>query len=94
MKIFKNINYPLKIRRTHSDAESINIPPFKNIFYNRSVNINSLNVDATSYAIFVEPNKNNLPNLTISSGELLIIDKDSVVLDNITILNGGVMRVI
>ena len=94
MKIFKNINYPLKIRRTYGDAEDINIPSFKNIFYNRSVNINSLNIDATSYAVFVEPNKNNLPNLTISSGQLLIIDKDSVILDNITILSGGEMRVI
>ena len=94
MKIYKNIPYPLKIRKTPTDSEDINIWSYRDVVYNRSVDINSLNVDATSSVTFTEPIKTKIPNLTINSEELLLIDKDAIILDTITISNGGEMRLI
>ena len=94
MKIYKNISYPLKIRKTPTDSEDINVWSYKDVVYNRSVDISSLNVDATSSVTFTDPIKTKIPNLTINSGELLLIDKDTIILDTITISNGGEMRLI
>ncbi len=94
MKIFKNLSYPLKIRKIQNEIEDIIIWNNKDVFYNRSVNINNLDIDSSSKAIFIEPVKNNISNITINSGDLLIIDKDTIILDTIIISNGGGMRVI
>ena len=94
MKIYKNIPYPLKIRKTPTDSEDINVWSYKDVVYNRSVDISSLNVDATSSVTFTDPIKTKIPSLTINSGELLLIDTDAIILDTITISNGGEMRLI
>ena len=94
MKIYKNLSYPLKIRKLSTDSEDINIWSYRDVVYNRSVDINSLNIDATSSVTFTEPIKTKIPSLTINSGELLLIDKDTIILDTITISNGGEMRLI
>jgi hypothetical protein len=94
MRIARNITYPLKIRKSYDDPEDINVWSYRDIVYNRSVNINSLYVDNTSSVTFTEPIKTKIPSITINSGELLLIDKDSIVLDTITISSGGEMRII
>jgi hypothetical protein len=94
MKIFKNLSYPLKIRKTQNEAEDIIIWNNKDVFYNRVVNINNLDIDSSSKAIFITPVKNNITNIIVNSGDLLIIDKDTIILDTIIISNGGGMRVI
>lgn len=94
MKIIKNINYPLKIRKTPTDSENINIWNYKDVVYNRSMNIASLNVDSTSSVTFTEPIKTQIPSLTINSEELLLIDRDCIIMGDIIIENGGEMRVI
>jgi hypothetical protein len=94
MKIYKNLTYPLKIRKTSNDPEDINVWGYRDVFYNKSVNINSLEVDSTSSVTFIEPIKNKITNLQINSGELLLIDKDTIILDTITISSGGEMRLI
>lgn len=94
MKIYKNLSYPLKIRKIPSDSEDINIPSYKDIVYNRSVDISSLNIDSTSSVTFTEPIKTKIPSITINSGELLLIDKDTIILDTITISSGGEVRII
>jgi hypothetical protein len=94
MKIYKNLTYPLKIRKSYNDSEDINVWSYKNVFYNRSVNINSLNVDSTSSINFVEPLKAKIPDITIKLGELLLIDKDTIILENVVIQNGGEMRIL
>jgi hypothetical protein len=94
MKIYKNLTYPLKIRKSYNDPEDINVWSYKNVFYNRSVNINSLKVDSTSSVSFIEPLKTKLPNITIKSGELLLIDKDTIILEDVVIQSGGEMRII
>ena len=94
MRVYKNINYPLKIRKTPTDSEDINVWGYRDVVYNRSVDINSLNVDNTSSITFVEPLKNKITNLQINQTELLLIDKDTIILDTVVILNGGEMRLI
>ena len=94
MKIFKNLSYPLKIRKTQNEVEDIIIWNNKDVFYNRVVNINNLDIDSNSKAIFITPVKNNITNIIVNSGDLLIIDKDTIILDTIIISNGGGMRVI
>jgi hypothetical protein len=94
MKIYKNLGFPLKIRKTSNDPEDINVWSYKNVFYNKSVNINSLKVDNTSSVTFIEPIKNKITNLQINSGQLLLIDKDTIILDTIIISSGGEMRLI
>lgn len=93
MKTIKNI-YPLKIRKTSDDAEDINVWSYKDVVYNKSVNINSLNVDNLSSVSFTEPSKARISSVTVNSGELLLIDKDTIVLDTITIASGGEIRII
>ena len=94
MKIYKNINYPLKIRKIPTDSENINIWNYRDVIYNRSVDISSLDVDSTSSVTFTEPLKAKIPNLTVNSGELLLIDMDCVIMDEVRIANGGEMRII
>jgi hypothetical protein len=94
MKTYKNIGYPLKIRKSYNDSEDINVWSYKNVFYNKSVNVNSLNVDNTSSINFIEPLKTKIPDITIKSGELLLIDKDTIILENVVIQNGGEMRIL
>lgn len=94
MKVYNNISHPLKIRKTNTDLEDINVWSYKNVFYNTSVNVNSLNVDSTSSINFVEPLKAKIPNMIIKSGELLLIDKDTIILEDVVIQNGGEMRII
>ena len=94
MRIYKNLGYPLKIRKSYTDSEDINAWSYKDVVYNRSVNISSLNVDNTSSVTFIDSLKVKIPSITINSGELLLIDKDAILLDTITISSGGEMRVI
>jgi len=94
MRIYKNINYPLKIRKTPTDSEDINVWGYRDVIYNRSVDINSLNVDNLSSVSFTEPSKARISSVTVNSGELLLIDKDTIVLDTITISSGGEIRII
>lgn len=94
MKVYNNVSHPLKIRKINTDFENINVWSYKNVFYNTSVNINSLNVDNTSSINFVEPLKTKIPNIIIKLGELLLIDKDTIILEDVVVQNGGEMRVI
>jgi hypothetical protein len=94
MKVYKNLGYPLKIRKSYTDSENINIWAYKDIVYNRSVNISSLDIDNTSSVTFIEPLKTRISDVTINSGELLLTDKDTIILDSVRISNGGEMRII
>ena len=66
------------------------------LFWRRQIYIciSSLNVDSTSSVTFTEPLKAKIPNLTVNSGELLLIDMDCVIMDEVRIANGGEMRII
>lgn len=93
-KIFKNNIFPLMIKKSVQTENEINIWDNKIVFFENKIDINSFNIDSSSSAIFLNSKINLIPNLTINSGELLLIDRDSLITENILINSGGEMRLI
>ena len=94
MKYYKNDVLPLKIRKSPTGPESINVWNNKGVVYNRSVDISSLNVDTTSSIHFVEGVKTTIDSLTVKSGEMLLINNDCIILNNVIVESNGEMSII
>ena len=94
MRIFQNITFPIKIRKRNTGTEIINLSNFRSVFYSGETNVESLDIDSTSSAIFLEEIPSRLGNITVESGKLLLMDKDTLITGDVTIQNGGEMRLI
>lgn len=95
MRIFKNNTLPLKIRKSlNTEQEVIELSNNRNVFYDKETDFSYLNVDNTSSAIFINPTTLILPETTVRSGELLLIDRDVVANGDIVVESGGEIRII
>lgn len=92
MRVYNNISFPIKVRKKNTDSQNINIFNYRDVFFTGEINIDSLNVDATSSASFLEETPLNIRDLTIQSGKMLLIDKDVRVTGDIIIQSGGELR--
>lgn len=94
MRIFQNITFPIKIRKRNTEGESINLFNFRSVFYIGETNVESLDIDSTSSAIFLEEIPSRLENIIVESGKLLLMDKDTLITGDVTIQNDGEVRLI
>jgi hypothetical protein len=94
MKLIKKNSLPLKIRKSPSGSERINVFGNRTVFYNREVDVNSLNVDSSSSIHFNEAPPYRIDNLNVSSGKILLINRDCQILGNVIIENNSEMRII
>lgn len=94
MRIFQNISFPIKLRKKNTDPEIINLSNFRSVFYIGETNVESLDIDSTSSAIFLEETPSRLGNIIVESGKLLLTDKDTLIFGDVTIQNGGELRIL
>lgn len=94
MKVFQNISHPIKLKKRNTESESINLFNFRNVFYIGETNVESLDIDSTSSAIFLEEIPSRLENIIVESGKLLLTEKDTLITGDVTIQNGGELRII
>ena len=87
-------NYSLKVRRNNFSLEDINVWDNKDIFYDRAVNIKSLNIEKNSSVIFLEPEKVKIYNTTVDDGKFLFLDRDCILIEDLVISAGGEVRII
>lgn len=93
MKILANLP-TLKLPRRNTDAENINVWGGRSVAIPTPVNVNSLNVAIGSSVTFLNENRNRIPGMTVSAGELLLVDGDVELTGDITIQSGGEFRIL
>jgi len=94
MRVYNNISFPIKVKKKNTDSQNINIFTYRSVFFTGEINIDSLNIDATSSASFLEETPFNIEGITVESGKMLLIDKDTRITGDISIQNGGEVRII